>query len=327
MLATVGYLLQTSIASQKSVGVKVDLISLWSYGLGDPHRWALALTAKMRSMNQTQGFFFAVLFVNMFQVIVSTLYLLLNNLLTVMVVAAEWNSYISKPKTLRLSAPRGLQRSNFFLSLPYKYSLTLMGLSSLLHWLISQCVFVVQTVAYQTPDFIRDKAMDASSIGFSSIGIIFAMITGSVLVILITSLGLARKYEAETPRKDGPIPPHSMPLVSTCSAAISANCHRHRDDTQCWFLPVRWGFVSDVEERDGGHFTFTTARDIGKRAVAAEEEAEERGEGYEDVEGLEANEEGDVEEVPTAEEERIGDEEGIQREGTIEKEEGNKNIL
>lgn len=33
----------------------------------------------------------------------------------------------------------------------------------------------------------------------------------------------------------------AMPLVSTCSAAISANCHRPDQDNDAHLLPVRWG--------------------------------------------------------------------------------------
>jgi hypothetical protein len=167
-------LLALTVASQQAIGVHIDLASLWSYGVGDARQWAVALTGLMRKLNQTSGFFFAVLFANMFQVIISAVYLLYNNLLTEMVIASEWNNFSSERKTLRLSVPQGIQRSNYFLSLPYRYSVALMTCSGLLHWLISQSVFVVQTVAY-TPNFDRNQDMDASSIGYSSIGIIFAM--------------------------------------------------------------------------------------------------------------------------------------------------------
>jgi hypothetical protein len=120
----------------------------------------------------------------------------------------------------------------------------------------------VQTVGYRTPDFQRQKGMDASSIGFSSIGIIFALMVGIALVITIATFGLAFRYEAKSPRDGGPVPPYPMPVVSTCSAAISGNCLKHSKDHESRLLPVRWGFVSDVEGGEKGHFTFTTARDI-----------------------------------------------------------------
>ena len=265
----IGVLLSITIESQRDVGVHVDMKSLWSYGVGNPHPWAMALTGIMRKLAHSSGFFFAVLFSNMFQVVFSALYLLYNNLLTVMVVASEWNDFISERKALRLSSPRGIQRSNYFLSLPYKYSLTLMTLSGLLHWLISQSVFVVQTVAYRTPDFQPDEALDASSIGYSSISIVFAITIGATLVFTLLIVGFAFKYKAKAPRDGGEVPPYPMPLASTCSAAISASCHRHHEDLDCWLLPVRWGFVSDMEGGDSGHFTFTTARDVEYRPLAA----------------------------------------------------------
>jgi hypothetical protein len=262
MLAIVGGLLWSTIKSQRDVGVNVDLRSLWRYGVGNPNRWAMALTGLMRKFSQVSGFFFAVFFANMFQVVVSALYLLYNNLLTVMVVASEWNNFVYERKTLRLSSPHGIQRSNYFLSLPYKYSLTLMILSGLLHWIISQSVFVVQTVAYRTPEFQPEEAMDASSIGYSSISIILAITIGTPLVFTLLILGFTFKYKAKAPRDGGEVPLYPMPLASTCSAAISANCHRHHEDFNCWLLPVRWGFVSDTEGGNNGHFTFTTARDV-----------------------------------------------------------------
>jgi hypothetical protein len=250
-----------TISSQRAQGVEVDIASLWSYGVGTARNWAVALTTVMRKLDQRAGFFFAMFFANMFQVVVSALYLLYNNLVTVMVVAAEWNGFISERKTLRLSSPRGIQRSNYFLSLPYRYSLALMICSGLLHWLISQSVFVIQTVAY-TPEFQRDQNKDASSIGFSSIGIVFAMATGTILVLAIIIMGFCNEYKPKKSREWGDTPPYPMPLVSTCSAAISANCHRHEEDPDCSFLPVRWGRVEDSEAGKGGRYTFSTARDI-----------------------------------------------------------------
>lgn len=253
-----------TIAAQKEQGVDTDIVSLGSYGLGVPQQFATALTSITDGLGPTKGFFFSVLFANMFQAIVSALYLLCNNLLTVMVVAAEWNTYSFRRKALRVSAPKGIQRSSFFLSLPYKYSVPLMILSGLLHFFISQSVFVVQTVAYlpryDPQRFIRDPVLDVSCIGFSSLGIILALATGLVLVLYLLVVGFTFKYEMPLTDKAQEAAGElcHMPLVSTCSAAISANCHAHPDDTDCSFLPVQWGYVSDVTDVNGGRYTFTT---------------------------------------------------------------------
>jgi len=180
-----------------------------------------------------------------------------------MVAASEWNDFISERKALRLSVPRGMQRSHYFLSLPYRYSVPLMVCSGLLHWLISQSIFVIQTVAY-TPNFDRNRNMDASSVGYSSIGIMLAMAFGVVPVFLLLIVGFAFKYDVKRVKYTGYKPSHTMPLVSTCSAAISANCHRPEQDKDCSRLPVIWGFVQ--EEAGGGRYTFTTTKEVGPGA-------------------------------------------------------------
>ncbi|PVI04891.1 hypothetical protein DM02DRAFT_725568 [Periconia macrospinosa] len=261
LVIIVGILLGLTITTQRALGVEVGLASLWSYGVGSVQPWAVALAGFMRKLDQTSGFFFAVFFANMFQVAVSAFYMLYNNLLTIMVVGSEWNDYVFERKTLRVSIPQGIQRSNYFLSLPYKYSLPLMVCSGILHWLISQSIFVIQTVAF-TFDLQRNEPMDSSSIGYSSISIVLAMFVGVILIVAIIIVGFNFKYEVKASRDTGEEPPYPMPLASTCSAAISANCHRHEEDKDCPILPVRWGYVSDVEGGDSGHFTFTTAGDV-----------------------------------------------------------------
>jgi len=92
------------------------------------------------------------------------------------------------------------------------------------------------------------------------------MAVGFVLVFLLLIVGFAFKYDVKRVKRDGFVPPHPMPLVSTCSAAISANCHRHEKDKDCARLPVIWGFVQD-EGADSGRYTFTTAKEVGPGAL------------------------------------------------------------
>ena len=55
---------------------------------------------------------------------------------------------------------------------------------------------------------------------------------------------------------------HGTPLASTCSAAISAACHRPCRDTQAHMFQVQWGVVSVDQETHIGHCAFTTAKDV-----------------------------------------------------------------
>ena len=60
-----------------------------------------------------------------------------------------------------------------------------------------------------------------------------------------------------------------MPLVSTCSAAISAACHRPQEDVDAHLFPVKWGVVTAEGEKPA-RCAFTTWR--GVREPKANEE-------------------------------------------------------
>lgn len=175
-----------------------------------------------------------------------------------MLVADEWNNFIRERKTLRLSSPRGIQRSSYFLSLPYRFAIPLMIASITIHWLISESVFVIQSIgmAYGT-EFYRYPINDSSLIGYSNIGIIYSLVVGSIMTISLVTLGLCKSYR---PRKhdkqEKTAQSYTMPLVSSCSAAISAACHRPDEDFDSHLLPVRWGLVGRK------HWCFTTSIEL-----------------------------------------------------------------
>ena len=79
----------------------------------------------------------------MWQWIVSLLYVQTNSLLTCLCVEAEWQSYARKRKGLRVTSPKGLQRSTYFVSLPARYGLTLQVIFAFWHWTLSQSVFLI----------------------------------------------------------------------------------------------------------------------------------------------------------------------------------------
>jgi hypothetical protein len=85
-----------------------------------------------------------VLVANSPQVLLSAVYFSYNSLFTCMLLGWEWASYAHQRKGLRVSAAprRGAQRSSYFLSLPYRFALPLMAVSGLLHWLVSQSLFI-----------------------------------------------------------------------------------------------------------------------------------------------------------------------------------------
>ena len=171
-----------------------------------------------------------VLLANTPQLIVSMAYFLYNSLLTSMLLAAEHNDYATHRKPLRVSWPKGQQRSTYYLSLPYKFSLPLIITSALLHWLISQSIFYVQVVPFH---FSGKPAYSdqTSTCGYSPMAIIFAIIVGSLLLLAGPVLGMKR-FTAR------------MPMAANCSAAISAACHPPADDKDAALKAVMWGEIS-----------------------------------------------------------------------------------
>jgi hypothetical protein len=50
---------------------------------------------------------------------------------------------------LRVTEPRGLQRSTYYLQLPYLYAILLLIVSTLLHQLVSQNIFIAHIAVYE----------------------------------------------------------------------------------------------------------------------------------------------------------------------------------
>jgi hypothetical protein len=85
----------------------------------------------------TAGLTGCVLLANLPQIILSFLYLTYNGLYTSMHLAHEYGGYATQRKALRVTTPRGVQRSTYWLQLPYTYGVPLILASATLHWLIS----------------------------------------------------------------------------------------------------------------------------------------------------------------------------------------------
>lgn len=154
--------------------------------------------------------------------------------------------------------------------MPWRYGIPLILTVSLLHWSISQSLFVVAAVAYngdgsvQTPTYTSAYSLEAIIVGqytyFLTIptlltkactivgtiaNYIVAIAVGFTLICALLILGL-RRY------------PGTIPLASACSAAISAACHPPPGDNETYMFPVQWGVVS---YKNGiGHCALSTDR-------------------------------------------------------------------
>ncbi|KAF5381868.1 hypothetical protein D9757_008367 [Collybiopsis confluens] len=234
------------IYALRSLGLGIGVSAMWQLGIGKPHAQSMITGWKI----PTEGYsalLASVLVSNSPQLILSMIYLVFNSLCTKMFLAREWSSYSHARKPLRVSAPRGVQRSTYFLQIPYRFGLPLMGYSALLHWLVSQSIFPVQ-VTYRD---LNNNQFPASSCGYSPIAIILTIITTTAFILSAIITGFCTHLNGD------------MPLVGSCSAAISASCHPPIPDGSDPLKPMKWGAVAkykDVHKKqsDVGHISFSS---------------------------------------------------------------------
>ncbi|KAE9403854.1 hypothetical protein BT96DRAFT_878251 [Gymnopus androsaceus JB14] len=215
---------------------------LWQLGIGKAstetiiQKWGLP----------TQGYgavIVSALIANSPQLILSMIYLVFNSLCTKMLLGLEWSSYAHSRKPLRVSKPHGDQKSTYFLQIPYGFGLPLIAYSALLHWLVSQSIFLV-AVTFWDGDVI-DTGLSVISCGYSPMAMILTSIVAGSLILSALALGYFRHIDCD------------MPLAGSCSTSIAAACHPPEDGSDP-LKPVKWGSVTENEEQTVGHISFSS---------------------------------------------------------------------
>ncbi|KAI2473651.1 hypothetical protein F4781DRAFT_440988 [Annulohypoxylon bovei var. microspora] len=244
-------LLAISFKSLHHREFSTDIPSLWDLGFGNLSPYTYLVVGLPRE--DPKGLILNVLLANIPQLIVSILYIFYNTMLSTFLVQREFSRmYRKQRKPLRVSEPVGIQRSSYFISLPLRYGIPLYTTSALIHWLISQSLFLARITAIcadgdaeACPGGKADLANSFSTCGYSPIAIVATLIVAGVILVAITAMGF-RKYDG------------TMRMVSTNSMAISAACHVLPEDIKDgYLLPVQWGVV---EMKNGvGKCAFTTA--------------------------------------------------------------------
>ena len=192
---------------------------------------------------ESGGLLVNVFVANLSQVILFFLYLNYNGLFTCMLLTSEWSGFAHERKYLRVTSSIEKQRSSYRLQLSYIYGIPLLIISELLHWLVSQSIFLARIEVFNadgekvTEEFI-------TTIEYSLIAVITVIIVESVMIIEEIASG-SRVYDAD------------MPLAGSCSAAISAACHSTQQDEDMSMLPVKWSAEKNVP-RSISHYSFSS---------------------------------------------------------------------
>lgn len=160
-----------------------------------------------------------------------------------MLAAREWSHYAQERKPLRVSTPKGMQRSTYFLSLPYRFASPLLVLSGALHWLVSQSLFLA-SITTELRDG-RTLAEDTvSTCGYSPIAMVLTLSVGCLMLVGIVGVGFW-KVSAD------------LPIVGSCSAAISAACHPPPGQENAHLLPLQWGVIPRADGDEVSHCSFS----------------------------------------------------------------------
>ncbi|KAF2967316.1 hypothetical protein GQX73_g6232 [Xylaria multiplex] len=175
-------------------------------------------------------YFGALLLANTPQLIFSLCYIVYNALITHLQVEKEWNSFGSDFQPLRVSYPVGEQVSSYRLQLPYRYSIPMIAISIILHWVVSNAVFLyiidggyVQNGSTQASDFLEKFGISKSSfiaIGYSPFFLLVLFIASFIFIVCPPLLIGAERLK------------YKMVAGGYNSLVISAACHP--SDLKTW---------------------------------------------------------------------------------------------
>lgn len=150
---------------------------------------------ELKNWSGTSSLILVVLLVNLPQVICSVVYFTYNYILTMMLLAREWNQYYLIKRPLRVSDPRGQQKSTYFLTVPYRYGIPLIVASTTLHWLISQSIFLarIETLSFDWETMELDAKPDTRDMVsrgvYSCKPMLLAVLLGFLMLSVLVGMG------------------------------------------------------------------------------------------------------------------------------------------
>ncbi|KAM5366859.1 hypothetical protein ACJZ2D_010311 [Fusarium nematophilum] len=219
-----------------------DFKSIWNLGFGTTSDAALIYGVYESSDIPSTDLenVINVLLANSTHLIFSILYFQYNGLFTCMLLAREWPEFGRKRRALRVSSsPKGEQRSRYSLQLPYRFGIPLLIISILMHWMLSQSIFVVviEQMAERSP-YVKPSPLKSllATCGYSPVAMVFFIIGSNFMVIWVVVTACQRL-------------PTAIPLVGSCSLAIAAACH-HPDgipQPDAPLVPLKWGVMNSSE--------------------------------------------------------------------------------
>lgn len=178
------------------------------------------------------------------QVLLSFSYFSFNRLSTSVNFEQEWNGYASYKKALRVTNPQGEQRSTYFLQLPYRWAIPLTISAGILHWLLSQAIFLSR-VELRSSDGSLSESGSLCKTGYSLLSLLVftaCFVCFCIVFVLI--------YFRATVM--------FLPEAGHCSLVISAACHPGPGDASHHLKKVQWGVIGTSQHGSLEHCSFSS---------------------------------------------------------------------
>ena len=233
------------------------LANAWSVGVGEVQTQNLVLGARVPQLGASAVLITA-LIANAPQSFLSFLYMVYNTFFTLMHVGEDWDLYGAYTETtrhifqvsakkathryLRVSNPKGKQKSTHTLNLPLRFALPLVCVSGLLHWLMSQSLYLAN-ISVIPRDGTLPRHDEITTVAYSPQGMIL-LCALAIVMFLIVGAYASRRYGGQ------------MSIVGSNSAAIAAACHvgnqSERRRREIVLRKIAWGELpaSDVNGED-----------------------------------------------------------------------------
>ncbi|ROV95688.1 hypothetical protein VMCG_07630 [Cytospora schulzeri] len=195
------------------------------------------------------------------QLLLAGLYFSTNALLTSYFLSRESSLYAvlddDASRPLRVSAdPEGRQTTSLYLTLPRPVSWALAVLFACMGFVLSQACFMVSLSSSSTDNPGGASPQHNIGVGLSGVALVILLVMLIVLMLVILGMGFLKApavsmYDGKTV---------GNPLVfegGSCSAVISARCHRVPWEADVWKQKVSWGAVPEMPGAIVSHATFS----------------------------------------------------------------------
>jgi hypothetical protein len=140
--------------------------------------------------------------------VISITYLFYNHLWSRMLAASELNDFVETPASLRVTLPVTGAKSTYYLAIKPHYSALLLIALTFLHFLMTRAFSVVAVSTYDVLGYYSHQRI---TYAVSTSSAMLALVLGFI-ILCVLAFALDKRLHV------------GMPVIATCSMAISAAC-------------------------------------------------------------------------------------------------------